>query len=103
MIQATVAILPLGQPVDAAVDLAIERLRARGVLVEVRAMQTEIAGEDDAVFAALQDAFRAASASGGVVMNVSVSNACPVPGVPGPANRIPDIDPPDRGAASQPA
>jgi uncharacterized protein YqgV (UPF0045/DUF77 family) len=86
MIQATVAIHPLGQAVDAAVDLAIERLRAAGVLMEVRAMHTEIAGDEDAVFAALRDAFRAAAASGGVVMTVSVSNACPVPAPAGPAS-----------------
>ena len=86
MIQGTVTIHPLGQPVNAAVDLAIERLRAGGILAEVRAMHTEIAGDEDAVFAALQDAFRAAAASGGVVMTVSVSNACPVPAPAGPAS-----------------
>lgn len=85
MISATVAIHPLGQADYAAIDLAIERLRARGVVAEVRAMQTELAGEEEAVFAALQDAFRAAAASGGVVMTVSVSNACPVPARADPA------------------
>lgn len=42
-------------------------------------MQTEIAGDEEAVFAALRDAFQAAAAYGGVVMTVAVSNACPVP------------------------
>ena len=79
MIQATVAIYPLGQADYAAVDTAIERLRAAGVELEIRAMQTEIAGEDDAVFKALQEAFHAGAARGGVVMTVSISNACPVP------------------------
>ena len=49
-------------------------------------MHTEIAGDEDAVFAALQDAFRAAAASGGVVMTVSVSNACPAPARADPAS-----------------
>lgn len=87
MIQATVAIHPLGQADYAAVDLAIERLRAGGVVAEVRSMHTEIAGEEDAVFAALQDAFRTAAAHGGVVMTVSVSNACPVPARTDPVSR----------------
>jgi uncharacterized protein YqgV (UPF0045/DUF77 family) len=78
MIQGTVTVHPLGQADFAAVDLAIERLRAAGVLAEVRAMQTEIVGDEDAVFAALRDAFEAAAASGGIVMTVSISNACPV-------------------------
>ncbi len=82
MIQATVAIYPLGQADYAAVDAAIERLQAAGVALDVRALQTELAGDEDAVFAALRDAFRAAAAHGGVVMTVSVSNACPVPGAP---------------------
>lgn len=78
MIQATVAIYPLGQPDNAAVELAIERLRAVGVEARVRSMHTEIAGEEDAVFEALRGAFDAAATRGGVVMTVSVSNACPV-------------------------
>jgi uncharacterized protein YqgV (UPF0045/DUF77 family) len=80
MIQATVAIYPLGQADYAAVDLAIEQLHGPGLVVDVRSMQTEIAGDETAVFAALRDAFRAAAAKGGVVMTVSVSNACPFPG-----------------------
>jgi uncharacterized protein YqgV (UPF0045/DUF77 family) len=77
MIQATIAIYPLGQADHAAVHAAIERLRTAGVVTEVRSMYTEIAGDEEAVFAALQGAYRAAAAHGGVVMIVSVSNACP--------------------------
>ena len=78
MIQATIAIYPLGQRDNAAIERAIERLRAAGVVAEVRSMHTEIAGDEEAVFGALRDAFGAAAARGGVVMTVSVSNACPV-------------------------
>jgi uncharacterized protein YqgV (UPF0045/DUF77 family) len=78
VIQATVAINPLGQPDNAAIERAIEQLRGAGVVTHVRAMHTELAGDDDAIFAALREAFRTAASVGGVVMTASVSNACPV-------------------------
>ena len=78
MIQATVAVYPLGHPDNAAIELAIEQLRAAAVVAQVRAMNTELAGDEEAVFGALREAFRAAASVGGVVMSVSVSNACPV-------------------------
>jgi hypothetical protein len=40
----------------------------------------DLAGDEATVFAALQAAYRAAAALGGVVMIVSVSNACPARG-----------------------
>ena len=70
MIQATVAVYPIGQPDVAAVDAALRHLRVPGVELEVRAMQTELLGPADAE-------------TGGVVMTVTVSNACPVPGAAG--------------------
>lgn len=79
MIQATLAVYPLGEEGFRAVDRAVEALAASGVQYEVRAMQTEIAGEPDAVFRALRAAYDAAAAEGGVVMTVSISNACPLP------------------------
>lgn len=78
MIQATVAIYPVGQPDNAAIERAIEQLRAAGVVTHVRAMHTELAGDEDDVFTALREAFRTAASVGGVVMTASVSNACPV-------------------------
>jgi uncharacterized protein YqgV (UPF0045/DUF77 family) len=79
MIQATVAIYPMSEASTAAIDAAIERLRAAGVVVAVRSMATELEGEMALVFAALQDAFAAAAEHGGVAMTVTVSNACPAP------------------------
>jgi uncharacterized protein YqgV (UPF0045/DUF77 family) len=79
MIQATVAIYPLGQADYAAVDAAIERLHGAGVAANVRPMHTEITGDETMCFAALRDAFQAAAALGGVVMTITVSNACPAP------------------------
>jgi len=78
MITATVAIYPLQQDGWEAVDRAIEALRAAGLELEVRTMQTEITGETAAVFRALHAAFEAAAGCGGVVMSVTVSNTCPV-------------------------
>jgi hypothetical protein len=40
-------------------------------------MSTLVAGEDEVVFAALRDAFRAATGYGASVMVVTVTNACP--------------------------
>ena len=79
MIQATVAIYPLGQEGFRAVDRAIEALQTSGVEFEVRAMHTELRGEPGAVFDAIRAAYDAAAAEGGVVMTVSISNVCPLP------------------------
>jgi len=42
-------------------------------------MHTELRGSAEAVFAAIRAAWDAAAARGGVVMAVTVSNACPLP------------------------
>lgn len=78
MIQATVAIYPLGQADNAAIDIAITCLRESGLVAGVRSMHTELAGEASAIFRALERAYAAAGEHGGVVMTVSISNACPV-------------------------
>jgi len=79
MIQATVAVYPMGEAGTAAIDAAIERLRDAGVVVAVRSMATELEGDAAVVFEALRDAFAAASEHGGVAMTLTVSNACPAP------------------------
>lgn len=79
MIQATVAIYPLGQEVNPGVDRAIAAIRESGLQHEVRPMQTEIMGPAEQVFATLRAAFEAAAKGGATVMTVTVSNACPVP------------------------
>jgi uncharacterized protein YqgV (UPF0045/DUF77 family) len=76
-VQAVVAIYPIGQESFGAVDRALEALRsALGVSVTVRAMNSELEGEDEAVFDALRRAWQAAS-EGGAVMTVTLSNVCP--------------------------
>jgi uncharacterized protein YqgV (UPF0045/DUF77 family) len=78
--QAVVAVYPLGQEGFTAVERALEALRSvEGVTVTVRAMNSELEGEDAAVFEALRRAW-AAAADGAAVMTITLSNACPKPG-----------------------
>jgi uncharacterized protein YqgV (UPF0045/DUF77 family) len=78
---AQISIYPLRQerlgPAVAAVSAA---LKAHGLVPAVGAMSTLVVGEDAAIFAALKEAFARAAATGAVVMTVTVSNACPLPG-----------------------
>jgi uncharacterized protein YqgV (UPF0045/DUF77 family) len=78
-IQATVAVYPLGQETNRGIDRALDVLSASGLQCEVRSMQTEILGPEGEVFAALQSAFHAAAGTGGTVMTITVSTACPLP------------------------
>lgn len=78
MIQATLAAYPLQQAGYDAVHRAIDALRLSGVSVETQRMYTMIAGDQQAVFQALQAAFDAAASLGLTVMTVTISNACPV-------------------------
>ncbi len=77
MIQATIAVYPLQQADYEAVHRAINALRSAEVNLDVQSMHTEITGSEEAVFQALQAAFKAAAASGSTVMTVTLSNACP--------------------------
>jgi len=65
----------LGQAIEAAIDL----WRSRGLDVVPGAMGTLIAGEGRALWAALRDAFTAATTQGEKVVIVTLSNACPWP------------------------
>jgi len=76
MIQATVAVYPLGQADYTAVHQAIEALRGAGLRIDVQSMHTEIAGAEGPVFDALKAAFHAAQQTGAVVMTIAVTNAC---------------------------
>jgi uncharacterized protein YqgV (UPF0045/DUF77 family) len=79
IVSAQVAIYPLRQerltPAITAVSRALE---AAGLRPQLGAMSTMVTGEAVAVFRALEEAFAEAGAIGHVVMNVTVSNACPV-------------------------
>lgn len=83
-ISAQVGLYPLGQKsLSPAIDEALRQFREHGLAVEPGSMSTVIAGDDEAVFAALQAAFRHIAEQAPVVMTVTFSNACPVPGTEG--------------------
>jgi len=78
-IAAQVSLYPLRQDsLSPAIDKALEIFQAHGLDVEVGAMSSLVTGDDEAVFAALQEAFRWTAEQGHVVMVVTVSNACPL-------------------------
>ena len=80
-VAAQVSLYPLRQvSLSPAIDEALRVFREHGLDVEPGAMSSMIAGDDAAVFAALQEAFRRVGEQGPVVMIVPSSNACPVPG-----------------------
>jgi uncharacterized protein YqgV (UPF0045/DUF77 family) len=79
IVSAQVAIYPLRQDrLAPAITAVSEALRAAGLRAELGPMSTMVTGEAVAVFAALQEGFVRAGATGHVVMTVTISNACPV-------------------------
>jgi uncharacterized protein YqgV (UPF0045/DUF77 family) len=79
-IAAQVSIYPLRQPaLSPAIETALQVFQQHGLDVQPGAMSSLVAGDDQAIFAALREAFARAAEQGEVVMVVTVSNACPVP------------------------
>jgi uncharacterized protein YqgV (UPF0045/DUF77 family) len=79
-ISAQVSLYPLRQErLSPAIDVALQSFREHGLAVETGAMSSVITGDDEAIFAALQQAFRHVAEQGHVVMVVTFSNACPAP------------------------
>jgi uncharacterized protein YqgV (UPF0045/DUF77 family) len=80
VISAQVSLYPLRQvSIGPTIRQAVRVLREYEVGVRVDEMSTLIWGEEDVVFEALQAAYHQAAAEGSVVMNVTLSNACPEP------------------------
>jgi len=78
---AQIAIYPLRQDhLTPAIQAVQSALREHGLSPEPGPMSTYVVGEDATVFAALRDAFARAASTGHVVMTVTLSNACPIPG-----------------------
>jgi uncharacterized protein YqgV (UPF0045/DUF77 family) len=77
---AQISIYPLRQPrLSPAIDQALEVFQKHGLDVTPGTMSSVILGDDDALFAALKEAYQNVSQQGEVVMVVTLSNACPVP------------------------
>lgn len=80
-ISAQVSLYPLKTTdLSPAINEALRIFREYGLDVNPGSMSTLISGDHDAVFAALREAFRGAAGQAQVVMIVTFSNACPVPG-----------------------
>lgn len=78
VVSAQVSLYPLRtEHLSPAIDAFAGELRESGLHVEPGPMSTLVVGEASALFAALQRAFAAACAGHEVVMQVTVSNACP--------------------------
>lgn len=78
-ISAQVSMYPLRQDhLSPAIKAVQKALEDRGLQPEVGPMSTLVTGAVEDVFAALQEAFTQAAATGHVVMTITVSNACPI-------------------------
>ncbi len=77
-ISAQVSLYPLRRTsIGPAIRAAVRTLKEHDLQVRVGEMSTLVWGEEDKVFAALQEVFRGAVEEGDAVMNITLSNACP--------------------------
>ncbi len=80
MITAQVSLYPLRQvSIGPAIREAVRVFRQHGLETRLGEMSTLVWGEEQVVFAALQEAFHRAVEHGDTVMTVTFSNACPSP------------------------
>jgi uncharacterized protein YqgV (UPF0045/DUF77 family) len=80
VITAQVSLYPLRQvSIGPAIREAVRVFRQHGLETRLGEMSTLVWGEEQAVFAALQEAFHMAAGHGDMVMIVTLSNACPSP------------------------
>ena len=78
---AQVSIYPLRQPrLSLAIEQALEVFRGYDLEVAAGTMSSVVWGDDDVLFRAIGEAFQRVSGHGEVVMVVTISNACPIPG-----------------------
>jgi uncharacterized protein YqgV (UPF0045/DUF77 family) len=80
MITAQVSLYPLRQrSIGPIIRETVRTLDEHGLEVRVGEMSTLAWGEEEEVFAALEEAFHRAADQGDAVMAVTISNACPEP------------------------
>jgi uncharacterized protein YqgV (UPF0045/DUF77 family) len=83
LLSAQISIYPLGQhDLEPAIRAMVDALESAGLAYEVGSMSTLVWGEAPQLFAALQEGYAHATALGGAVLQITLSNACPLPGVP---------------------
>ena len=83
VVSAQISVYPLGQAdLTLAIQAVLDVLEERGLALKVGTMSTVAWGEEQVIFEALQEAFSRATAHGGAVMNVTISNTCPLPDKP---------------------
>jgi len=77
---AQVSLYPLGQQqLSPAIDALLTALSDHSLEYKVGPMSTVVWGDDEVVWEALRDGFGRATALGGAVLTLTVSNACPLP------------------------
>jgi uncharacterized protein YqgV (UPF0045/DUF77 family) len=75
------ALYPLGvEDIGPAIDAALAEVRQAGLQVDVGPMSTYMTGDSAALFEGLRRAFDVAAREAQIVMTVTMSNACPLPG-----------------------
>ena len=80
MITAQVSLYPLRQvSIGPVIREAVHVFRQHGLETRIGEMSTLVWGEEQAVFAAMQETFHRAAGHGDTVMMVTFSNACPSP------------------------
>jgi uncharacterized protein YqgV (UPF0045/DUF77 family) len=76
---AQISVYPLRRRnLAATIEAVLAALGTGDVSMQPGAMSTVIAGSEEAVFAVLREAYRAATRDGAAVMVATLSNACPV-------------------------
>ena len=79
-ISAQISLYPLKQAViNQSINETIQIFRDFGLEVMPGAMSTVIAGSEELIWRAVQNAFRVATKHGETVMTLTISNACPWP------------------------
>jgi len=77
---AQISLYPLGQSdLSPAISRAVSILREHRLEVSPGAMSSVLSGDDEALFSAIKAIFQKSSEQGGMVMVVTLSNACPIP------------------------
>ena len=80
VVTAQVSLYPLRQAsIGPPIREAVRVFRERGLKTRMGVRSTLVWGEEQEVFAALQEAFHRAAERGDAVMVVTFSNACPSP------------------------